>query len=132
MVMSNRDRGQLILVGAIALAVVIASVSVALNTTIESEIRPADDAAETLEDATAYRSSVATTLVRLNESTATRTAFETNVSAYEAVLANNTLEGTGGTIDLTVEQYAPTVVRFEYQSPDVLYNTTISVSKVSP
>jgi hypothetical protein len=132
MVMKDRNRGQLILVGAIALAVVIASLSVALNTTIESEIRPADDASATLEDAKAYRSSVATTLVRLNESTTTRTAFETNVSAYETVLANATLGGTGGTIELTVEQYAPTVIRFEYQSPDVQYNSTISVSKVSP
>jgi len=124
-----RQRGQLILVGAIALAIIIASLSMALNTTMTSEVQPRGNAVDSLQDGQIYRSAIADALVRMNGSIDNQTHFRENVSRYGQILSNTSFRSRGATINLT--HTGPDTVSFEYETDTGTYSSTINISKVN-
>ncbi len=126
----NTSRGQIILVGAIALAVIIAGLSVTLNSVMVSEVQPGGNHVETVEDAEVYRGAIAHSLQRLNKSVTDPDELRANTSLYASLLRNSTLRYSGASLNITVAKTDPTVFSYTYQTRVSRINATINTSKV--
>ncbi len=127
---SQNSRGQIILIGAIALAVIIAGLAVTINSVLISEVQPGSNDLELVEDGAVYRQEIATSLQRLNASIADPNDLRRNTTTYARLLRNSTIRQSGASVDITVVSTEPTIFRYTYESRRSRFTTTINTTKV--
>ena len=121
------ERGQVMLAGAVLIAITLITVVVLLNGAVLAG--GADGGTgDATEEAQKHRATVEADMTELaNHSGGLN---ETNVNAYSAQYAR--LHAAGTPASIVVSRVSDTKVRFVYESPELSYNTEIEVEVDSP
>lgn len=124
------DRGQLVLAGSVAIAVVVVAAVVLANGTLFVDATTGDAGAQSATAAAAtYHRAATADLERLVDETAGPRTLEATVSAYGDHLALAAARSSSATVAISLVDGppGPYTFAFAFVSPDLTYRTTITI-----
>ena len=137
MVADRRDRGQLLLVSAVAIAFIILGVVVIFNGVLYTQTISAGGTTTETRDVATTELEIERTGGCLLNRTDTRDEFESNFSSFDTAYRNLTADSGPTIVNVTVESVEPengesvhnATLVVEYDSSDVTYEQTLEVEE---